>query len=134
MREGEHRRIRTRKRARALRDRARHRRQAELYKEWNDKVYEAIQGQIDRQLAALRTEKITERRRQLMEDYIRVSNQKIFGLYRDIIIENEYDPLQAHEHARCTRHRMSVAVWFPPVQGRAYTPCSTCRFVGEGEG
>ena len=46
----------------------------------------------------MRTEDITTRRRQLMEDYIRVSNEKKFGLYRDIIIESEYDPLEPNRH------------------------------------
>lgn len=80
-----------------MRERAQHRRQAQLYKEWTEKVYETIQAQIDRQLASLRTEGLSTRRRQLMEEYIRVSNQKRYGLYRDIIIESEYDPLLAHQ-------------------------------------
>ena len=80
-----------------LRDKAKYRRQTELYKEWKEKVYETIQAQINQQLASLRTEDISARRRQLMEDYIRVSNQKRYGLYRDIIIESEYDPLIAHK-------------------------------------
>lgn len=80
-----------------MREKATFRRQQELYREWRDKVYNKIQKQIDAQLAALRTEDITTRRRQLMEDYIRISNQKKFGLYRDIIIESEYDPAQAHK-------------------------------------
>ena len=80
----------------SMRERAKYRRQTELYKEWKEKVYETVQSQIDSQLAQLRTEDISARRRQLMEDYIRVSNQKRYGLYRDIIIESEYDPLIAH--------------------------------------
>ena len=80
----------------AMRDRAQYRRQAQLYKEWKEKVYDTIQAQINQQLAQLHTEDISARRRQLMEDYIRVSNQKRHGLYRDIIIESEYDPLVAH--------------------------------------
>ena len=78
------------------REKTKFRRQQELCREWHDKVFKVIQGQIDRQLSALRTEDISERRRKLMEDYIRISNQKKFGLYRDIIIESEYDPHLAH--------------------------------------
>lgn len=81
----------------ALHEEAKFRRQQELAREWSDKVYKKIQKQIDAQLAQLRTEDITTRRRQLMEDYIRVSNEKKFGLYRDIIIESEYDPNLAHK-------------------------------------
>jgi len=80
-----------------MRERAKYRRQTQLYKEWKEKVYDTIQAQIDGQLASLRTEDISGRRRELMEDYIRVSNQKRYGLYRDIIIESEYDPLLAHQ-------------------------------------
>jgi len=80
-----------------IRERAKLRRQTQLYREWKEKVYETIQAQIDQQLASIRTEDISMRRRGLMEDYIRVSNQKRYGLYRDIIIESEYDPLVAHK-------------------------------------
>ena len=79
-----------------MRDRATYRRKLELHKEWNDKVYGTVQAQIDQQLARMRTEDISTRRRQLMDEYIKVSNQKPYGLYRDIIIESEYDPLIAH--------------------------------------
>ena len=81
-----------------MRDKAKSRRQQQLYKEWKEKVYDTINTQINAQLAQLRTEDISQRRRDLMEHYIRVSNQKQFGLFRDIIIESEYDPLVAHNN------------------------------------
>jgi len=80
-----------------LRDEQRFTRKAELYKEWEAKVFNAIQGQIDRQLKAMRTEDISQRRRELMEDYIRTDAKKLTGLYLDIIIESEYDPFVAHK-------------------------------------
>ena len=40
-----------------------------------------------------------------MEDYIRISNQKMGGLYRDIIIESEYDPFMANK--LCPKYKMS---------------------------
>lgn len=52
-----------------MHERARHRRRQELYKEWKHKVYDTIQSQISSQLAQLRTQDITARRSQLMEDY-----------------------------------------------------------------
>ena len=79
-----------------MRDRADFRRKAALYKEWDEKVFKAVQTQIDQQLAAIRTEDLTKRRQELMEEYIRISNTKRYGLYRDIIIESEYDPMTAH--------------------------------------
>ena len=42
----------------SLRDRAKYRRQTELYKEWKEKVYETIQSQINQQLSQIRTEDI----------------------------------------------------------------------------
>ena len=81
-----------------MRDRADFRRKAALYKEWDEKVFKAVQTQIDQQLAAIRTEDLTKRRQELMEEYIRISNTKRYGLYRDIIIESEYDPLSAHNN------------------------------------
>ncbi len=80
----------------SLNERHKQRRKQALYRDWQEKVYENIQSQIDEQLSALKTEDLSARRRQLMEDYIRVSSQKRYGLYRDIIIEAEYDPMVAH--------------------------------------
>lgn len=82
----------------------RNRRQA-LYKEWEHKVFNTIQQQIDEQLARVRTEDISERRRALMEDYIITSNKKLTGLYLDIIIESEYDPFVAHK--KLMKYQMS---------------------------
>ena len=79
-----------------LHDIAKFRQKQVLLKEWTEKVYNVIQAQIDEQLRALPAEAISERRRKLLEDYIRVSNKKRYGLYRDIIIESEYDPMVAH--------------------------------------
>ena len=80
-----------------LRDEARFKRKHELYKEWQDKVFTVVQSQIDKQLAALSTSELSARRRALFEDYIQTSNRKRGGLYRDIIIEADYDPMRAHE-------------------------------------
>jgi hypothetical protein len=78
-------------------DEAHQRRKRQLHKDWEEKVYENIQSQIDSQLSSLRTADLSARRRELMEDYINVSNKKRYGLYRDIIIESEYDPMMAHK-------------------------------------
>jgi len=73
------------------RDRSRLHRKSTLCREWQEKVYQHIQTQIDEQLDAISSEQLTARRRQLMEDYIRTSNMKTYGLYRDIILEHEFD-------------------------------------------
>jgi len=71
-----------------------------MYMEWNEHVFKAVQSQIDAELASRRTEDIEARRRELMDGYLRVLKRKeaTGGVYRDIIIESEYDPLQTHEH------------------------------------
>jgi hypothetical protein len=83
----------------------RFRRKQQLCREWQEKVFGVIQGQIDAQLASISVEEISARRRELMEHYIRVSNEKRYGLYRDIIIESEYDPMVAHNSL--LRYQMS---------------------------
>jgi len=88
-----------------LREEQRWNRKTELYKEWEQKVFKVVQRQIDEQLARIRTEEISERRRALMEDYIRTNNKKLQGLYLDIIIESEYDPFVAHK--KLMRYQMS---------------------------
>lgn len=81
------------------REHAKQIRKQHLFQDWQEKVYGNIQRQIESQLAALSVEEISGRRRALLEDYIRVSNEKAHGLFRDIIIEAEYDPLVARQHA-----------------------------------
>lgn len=81
----------------STRDRSRTHRKHKLHKDWHDKVYTRIQSQIDDKVDALTDKEIGDRRRDLMDQYIRTANTKTYGLYRDIIIESEYDPLAAQE-------------------------------------
>lgn len=69
----------------------------QLCRSWHAKVYNAIQGQVDAQLALLSSSELNIRRNELMDSYLRISNQKARGLFRDIIFPSEYDPLRAHE-------------------------------------
>lgn len=80
------------------REHAKQIRKQHLFQDWQEKVYGSIQRQIESQISALSVEEISARRRALLEDYIRVSNEKAHGLFRDIIIEAEYDPLIARKH------------------------------------
>ena len=75
-----------------------HRRQAELYREWNDSIGKKVQRQIDAELSKRRTSDISARRRAESDEYLRILKKKeaTGGVYRDIIIESEYDPLMAH--------------------------------------
>jgi len=73
------------------------RQKAQLCRDWHERVYGAVQSRVDAQLARLSVRELTARRNELMESYIRTSNAKVHGLYRDIILPAEYDPMLANE-------------------------------------
>ena len=83
-----------------LKTQARHevRKREALHREWDEAIYQQVQADIDRQLAKRSVAEISARRYALMDDYVRVSNTKAYGLFRDIIIPEEYDPMIAHDH------------------------------------
>ena len=56
-----------------------------------------MQRKIDAELSRRSSKEVTERLNAQMDDYIKVSNTKRYGVYRDIIIPEEYDPLTPHE-------------------------------------
>jgi hypothetical protein len=60
-------------------------------------VYDRVQRKIDAELSRRSSKEVTERLNAQMDDYIKVSNTKRYGVYRDIIIPEEYDPLTPHE-------------------------------------
>lgn len=75
------------------------RRKAEaLCREWHEKVFDRVNRQVSRQLAKVSSHDIAVRRRKLYEQFLVAANSKEGGLFRDIIIESEYDPLVAREH------------------------------------
>eukprot|EP00965_Chrysotila_dentata_P248749 6208520-Pleurochrysis_carterae.AAC.1 len=79
-------------------ERRRERRKQLLWKSWHDQVYSRIQGQISEQLAAMSNEEIGDRRRELMDAYIKTADSKEKGVFRDVIFTTEYDPLTARDH------------------------------------
>jgi hypothetical protein len=81
-----------------LDDENRLRKQATLCREWHEKVFNKVQRQIGKQLKQLSSHEIAERRRKLYNQFLAAANSKESGLFRDIIIENEYDPMIAHKH------------------------------------
>ena len=115
-----------------LHDIAKYRQKVQLLKDWNEKVYGVIQRQIQEQLDAIRVEDISERRRKLLEDYIRVSNKKRYGLYRDIIIESEYDPMVAHK--TLLKYRMSDAQDPLKIELNAIKEGDASKWSGEAGG
>ena len=60
-------------------------------------MYDRVQRKIDAELSRRSSKEVTERLNAQMDDYIKVSNTKRYGVYRDIIIPEEYDPLTPHE-------------------------------------
>ena len=70
----------------------------ELHAEYEHEVRDKIQSQVDKKVSARHIKDTRKTRRQLMQDYIDTSNRKGGVLYRDIIIESEYDPLSAHNN------------------------------------
>jgi len=64
-------------------------------KQWNEEVFERIQGQIDvglREREAKGT--YNTRWREAQDDYLRTLRKKEAGVFRDIVIEADYDPLE----------------------------------------
>ena len=67
-----------------------------LHKQWDEAVYQKVQAEINAQLEKRNINDISAKRYALLDEYVRVSNSKTFGLFRDIIIPEEYDPMTAH--------------------------------------
>jgi len=68
-----------------------HRKGTKLCSEWHEQVFDRAQHQIDRQIDDASHKQRSQQRRADMQDYLRISNTK--GLYRDIILLDEYDAL-----------------------------------------
>jgi hypothetical protein len=73
------------------------RKQKSLYAEWEQNVFKPVQDQIQAKLGEVNSAEIAKRRMALFQEFIDQTNQKD-GLFRDIIIESEYNPLKAHAH------------------------------------
>ena len=87
-----------------LEDQRREQKKARLHQEWTDKVFNRIQSQIAEVLDSVPVEEIARRRLELFEQFLHQTNTKA-GLFRDIIIPAEYNPLAGRKHA--VRYRTS---------------------------
>lgn len=67
------------------------------YDDWNSSVYGRIQDQINEQLDSTTVAKINARRRREYQKFLDATNAK-GAIFRDIIIESEYDPLEPNRH------------------------------------
>jgi len=81
-----------------LRDSAAKRDKNQLYKEWCKSVYNPIQRDIQAQLNSVPTSTLEARRRAAFAEYLDTVNRKE-GVFRDIIIEHDYDPLKHRKNA-----------------------------------
>ncbi|KAJ4460505.1 hypothetical protein PAPYR_3120 [Paratrimastix pyriformis] len=76
----------------AERDNADQEKREALYQEWCTDVFTPIQARVQQQLESTDPEELNARKRQLFDAFLEATNRKE-GLFRDIIIEQDYDPL-----------------------------------------
>ena len=69
------------------------RKKERLYQEWSDSVFQVIQSDIASKIDAMTHLDVASKRRQMFQSFLDESNRKKGGLFRDIIIESDYDPL-----------------------------------------
>ena len=74
-------------------DRNKSRRQ---FEDWNKNVYGAVQTKINARLDSETAASLNARRRNEFQKFLDTTNTK-GAIFRDIIIESEYDPLLAHQ-------------------------------------
>jgi hypothetical protein len=67
------------------------------FDEWNSEVYGKIQDQINERLDSTTAAQINARRRREYQKFLDATNAK-GAIFRDIIIESEYDPLEPNRH------------------------------------
>lgn len=86
-----------------LREKQAQRKTRVLYNEWESEVFERVQEEVSAKVNARSTRGVSNRNARLMDRFIEVSNAKEpYGVFRDIIIPAEYDPLTAHDEKRLT--------------------------------
>ncbi|CAM9351671.1 unnamed protein product [Scytosiphon promiscuus] len=68
------------------------------FQDWDANVHGAIQRRIDRVLEEMDSKDINERRRGDLHKFLDTTNSKA-AVFRDIIIESEYDPLEPNRRA-----------------------------------
>jgi hypothetical protein len=88
----------------------RQRKKERLYNEWTAQVFQPMQDSINEHLAKTSDFEIEERRRAMFQCFLEESNRKANGLFRDIIIESDYDPLAQAAAAVVKYQPVSIAV------------------------
>lgn len=75
------------------------RKKERLHIEWNENVFAPIQDRLNDDIEALSQKEVSQRRRKQFDKFLEESNKK-GGLFRDIIIEADYDPLACRDENR----------------------------------
>ena len=79
--------------------RLRRKKTAALYAEWKEEVFDKIQASVEEQMGRVNIKESEQRRAKAYDAYIRTVNSKAKGgVFRDIIIPTDYDPLTLREH------------------------------------
>lgn len=72
------------------------RKSKQLNNEWESEVFEPCQLEIAAAVDRRSVRDVSNRHAGLMQEYLDTSNKKgVYGVFRDIVIESEYDPLAA---------------------------------------
>jgi len=74
-----------------------HKKKGQLYDEWNTEVFDKIQGRLQKRVDALSERSIETRLKGQMDAYLHTTNTKL-GVFRDVIIEADYNPLAVHDN------------------------------------
>jgi len=66
-----------------------------LYRNWNNDVFNRIQEQVEKEVNRRERDGVIQSRwRKAQEEYIKALEGKEKGLFRDTVIEDEYDPFE----------------------------------------
>ena len=85
------------------RERAQARKVRLIHNEWEAEVFERVQDEVSNKVNARSMSDVRKRNKGLMQDFIYTSNSKYpHGVFRDIIIPAEYDPLHGAEMKKIT--------------------------------
>lgn len=78
-----------------MREMTDHRRKEQLFKLWSKTVFDPIQSQLQSELDKRPITSIEARRTAQLQEYLDATNRGQ-GLFRDIVIERDYDPFKAN--------------------------------------
>jgi hypothetical protein len=78
----------------AVAEQVQRRRREKLHTEWSDNVHGKILSRIHDVIGKMSINQIERRLRQGLQDYLDTSNSKGAAVFRDVIIEADYNPMK----------------------------------------